>query len=139
MKARLISSSGTLQLLLCNGVIKYITQEEAKDFLLTFDNVNHYKGPGTWDYEGITMESYTGHTIALVDNKGVLRVSDANMFRKLLSQKEEKILTVPEYAALHGKKPGIVRRFCLQGRIEGAIQKGSQWLIPESAPYPISE
>lgn len=38
-------------------------------------------------------------------------------------------LSVTEFAALHGKDPGNVRRLILQGRIP-AQKIGSQWVIP---------
>lgn len=139
MKARMLKNNETLQLLLCTGVIKMITFSEAKEFMLSFDDSRHYDGPGAWDYDGISMEAYAGHTIALVDDEGVLRVIDGETFRSILSYEGAKLLTVPEYAALHDKKTAIVRRFCLQGRMQGAVQKGSRWLIPEDAPYPTSE
>lgn len=85
------------------------------------------------------METYGGSTVASVGDDGILNVIDAETFRNILSYEGAKLLTVPEYAALHGKKTAIVRRFCLQGRLEGAIQKGSRWLIPEYAPYPTFE
>ena len=64
---------------------------------------------------------------------------DAGPFREIISYEGAKLLTVPEYAALHEKKTAIVRRCCLEGRISGAMQKGNRWLIPEDAPYPVEE
>lgn len=139
MKARLLQNNGSMQLLLCTGIIKMISLSEAKEFLLSFDDPAHYDGPDTWDYDGVTMEGYTGDTIALVEDTGILSVIDGETFRSIVSYQGPKLLTAPEYGKLHGKKAAIVRRFCLQGRIKGAIQKGGYWLIPEDAPYPVFE
>ena len=136
MKARLLVSQDTLYLLLCTGQIDIISPFIAREFILRFDDPQHYYGPGAWDFENLTMESYQGHTIAFVDDEYILHVVDSEKFRDILTQKEPKLLTVPEYAALHGKKTAIIRRFCLDGRIRGAIQKGTRWLIPEDSPYP---
>ena len=139
MKARLLHNDESLQLLLCNGVIKLISMSETKEFIMSFDNPTHYEGSGAWDNDVVTMEAYAGKTIAQVNDDGSLLVIDGETFRQILSYEGAKLLTVPEYAALHGKKTAIVRRFCLDGRIKGAIQKGTRWLIPEDAPYPNSD
>ena len=139
MKAQLLHTNESLQLLLCTGIIKMISTDEAKEFILTFDDATHYEGSGTWDYEGVPMEAYAGDTIAMVEDDGSLRVIDGETFRGIISFEGAKLLTVPEYAERHGKKTAIVRRFCLQGRMQGAIQKGSRWLIPDDAPYPTSD
>ena len=44
-------------------------------------------------------------------------------------------LSVTEYATLHGKDSGNVRRLLASGRIEGQ-KVGNQWIIPRNAPYP---
>ncbi len=45
------------------------------------------------------------------------------------------LLSVSEYAKLHGKDPGNIRRFLASGRIEGE-KVGNQWVLPENAAYP---
>ena len=45
-------------------------------------------------------------------------------------------LTVAEIAELWGMSSRRVRILCNEGRVEGAIMKGSIWLIPENAPKP---
>ena len=44
-------------------------------------------------------------------------------------------LSVTEFAALHGKDPGNVRRLIQQGRIP-AQRIGNQWAIPANAQPP---
>lgn len=138
MKARLLQKNGKIELLLCTGIVKNTSQAEAKEFILHFDDPEIYSGPGDWDYDGISMEDYSGDTIVSIDDNGSMTVIDGETFRNILSYEPANLLTVPEYAALHGKKTAIVRRFCLDGRIEGAIQKGTRWLIPADSPYPCS-
>ena len=47
----------------------------------------------------------------------------------------EQYLSVSEYAGLHGKDPGNVRKLLLSGRLAG--QKiGNQWVIDKDAAYP---
>ncbi len=139
MKARLIKYDSIIQLLLCTGKIKTLSNVEAYNFLLTFDSPNHYEGDSKWDYEGLTMEKYHGETIAYVNDDNILNVVNAKLFKNIFENKEANFVTVKEYANIHGKQPAIVRRFCQAGRIVGAIQKGKTWLIPENAPYPLDE
>lgn len=139
MKARLLQNNGSLQLLLCTGDIKIITFPEAKEFILSFDSPAHYEGSGSWDYDGISMETYSGDTIVLVNDDGILCVIDGETFRNILSYEGPRYLTVPEYATLHGRKGAIVRRHCANGLIKGVIQKGTRWLIPEDAEYPFDD
>ena len=138
MKARLLNVSGEVQLLLCTGKVVILSDESAKDFLLNFDDPSYYSGSGKWDY-GVSMEEYEGDEIAFVDDDGLLCIRDVKAYRTFVTPKAIKYLTVPEYAAKHGKQPGIVRRFCIQNRLDGAIQKGTKWLIPEDCPYPADE
>lgn len=139
MKARLIQNEDVLQLLLCNGKIKTLTYKDAAEFVATFDNPKHYAGKGKWDYEGLTMESYCGATIAFVNDDGVLCVESGELFRKILDNRTINYLTVTEYAEKHDKQVAIVRRCCQNGRIPGVFLKGKTWLIPENAPYPEDE
>ena len=47
----------------------------------------------------------------------------------------EKYLSVSEYAKLHGKDVGNVRRLLASGRLTGQ-KVGNQWIIAEDAAYP---
>ena len=136
MKARLIYSDGVYQLLVKNGTITTLAVEEAKMFLLEFDNEDYYSAPGVWDYE-ISMAGYKGDTIAFVDLMGQLCVANATLYRNVMTEETVCYLTAVEFAKKHGRQPAIVRRLCADGRIKGAILKGRSWLIPENAPYPV--
>lgn len=140
MKARLLyNTNNVIQLLLCNGKIVNLLNTEAADFILHFDDEKYYQGPGKWDYEDLTMEDYTGETIAVVDDNGVLHVENAEYLRAVLSENAIKYLTAKDYGEKHGKKSAIIRRLCLADRLPGAILKGKVWLIPENCPYPKDE
>lgn len=139
MKAQLVFSQDSLYLLLCSGKNEKISEEVAKEFLLSYDDSKYYSGPAELNFNDFIMEPYQGTTIAIVDDNDILHVFNSKQFRHIFTGKELKLLTVPEYAALHGKKNSIIRRLCLEGRIKGAIQKGSRWLIPEDSPYPERE
>ena len=44
-------------------------------------------------------------------------------------------LSVTEYAGLHGKDTGNIRRLLASGRLKGQ-KVGNQWIIAKDAPYP---
>lgn len=44
-------------------------------------------------------------------------------------------LSVSEYAKIHKKDPGNIRRFLKSGRLHGQ-KVGNQWIIPYDALYP---
>lgn len=136
MKARLVDFYGELHLLICNGNIATLSFTEARNFLLNFDDPNYYTDDTTWAHEGVTIETFKGSTIATVDDLDILHVQDGAAYRRIMSYTEAKYLSAKEYAEKHGKKPGIIRRFCLEGRFPGAVLKARTWLIPEDAPYP---
>ena len=138
MKARLLRNQDILQLLLCTGKIKRLTNLEAFDFLMTYDSPIHYNDDGVWDYD-VSMEGYSGDTVAVVNDDGILHIENAKEFRNIFENKESNLITASEYAELHGKKSAIIRRLCQNGRIPGAVQKGKTWLIPENSPYPADE
>lgn len=134
MKARLIKRDSMIQLLSCNGTIYNFTLLEAKRFLEYFDKESYYEGNSSWDYE-TSMKDFEGETIAYISDKGFLVVCAPSVYRTIL-RSEPVYLTVAEYAEKHGKKPAIIRRFCNDKRLRGAMRKGSTWLIPEDAEYP---
>lgn len=45
-------------------------------------------------------------------------------------------LTAAEIAEIWGMSSRRVRILCNEGRVEGAIMKGSIWLIPKDSPKP---
>ena len=139
MKARLLTFQDVTTLLLNTGKIIKVSNIEAREFLLNFNDNKYYDGPDKWNYENLSMEDYRGETIAYVCDKGILHVENAELFRQILENLESNFITVQEYATMHGKKPAIVRRFCQNGRIYGAVQKGKTWLIPANSPYPPDE
>ena len=140
MKARLLyNNNDAIQLLLNNGKIKNLLNFEAADFILNFDNEKHYQGPGKWDYENLTMQGYSGETIAIVDDDGVLHIENAKFLREIFNDRATKYLTAKDYGEKHGKQPAIIRRLCANNRLPGSILKGRVWLIPEDCPYPKDE
>ena len=50
----------------------------------------------------------------------------------------EKYLSVSEYARIHHKDTGNIRRMLSSGRMEGE-KVGKQWIIPASAVYPADQ
>lgn len=45
------------------------------------------------------------------------------------------LISLTEYASLHGVTPDTVRQKILRGKLPQAVKIGRNWLIPRSAPY----
>lgn len=136
VKARLLYHKDSIVLLTHNGEIRRVTASGAREFLLNFSDPGYYSGEGTWDYSGVSIETYPGETIACVNDQGLLIAKDAPLFKKVITDGAADFLSVAEYALLHGKSFAMVRRMCQQERIPGAFKKGNVYLIPSSARYP---
>lgn len=46
-------------------------------------------------------------------------------------------LTIPQFAALHGKESSGIRKMCISGKLKGATKLGRDWLIPAAAKLPV--
>ena len=142
MKARLVMVDDCFRLLSCNGKISQLTIDEAYTFLTHYDDSQYYIGQGTWDDSVVTMKRYSGETVATVNDNAVLCVENADLYRSIIECHHANLddyLTVAEYAEKYGRKIGIIRRFCREGRLPGTVLKGQSWLIPKDCPYPKDE
>ena len=46
------------------------------------------------------------------------------------------LISLPEYAARHGKDPSSARRMALRGSFETARKIGRNWVIEDTEPWP---
>jgi len=136
MKARLVYLDNSYHLLLCTGKIKKLTKYEAQRFIETYDSELHYAGNTKWDYGGITMDDYSGETVARVLDNGNLVIEAPTHFRDLMDVRDVRYLSPIEYAEKVGRHRTLINQLCRDGRIPGAKKMGSRWLIPETAEYP---
>ena len=74
--------------------------------------------------------------IACVNDNYSLTIINPELMHIVLATDHFPYVTTDEFADKHNRKKRIVLRLCSDGRIEGAIQVNSVWLIPEDAPYP---
>ena len=139
MKARLVKYYDEYHLLLSSGKIEILDLDGAIEFFKTYDSPEHYEGEGEWPTEITPMEKYNGNTVFIVEDDGRLVISDTDFFHSSFEVKEFPYLTPLEYAEKHGRKRGIIMRFCRDGRIDGVVQKEGKWYIPKNAPYPNDE
>ena len=132
MKYRLMKCNDKIHLLLFNGELKILTTDEARRYVFNFDSIEFPDEPD----EMSLFDDYKGIPLVSLDDNGTLVVHNAQFIRELATPSEFPYLTVPEYADKYGKKTSIVRRLCLEGRLEGAVQRGATWYIPMDTPYP---
>ena len=136
MKARFVRQDGVVYLETCTGTRTAMSNSEARAFLETYDDESHYMIGKKRAAVTTLLDAYEGELLAYVDDEFDLTFVSAEFFR-LLYAAESKLLSAVEYGKLHGKKSGIIRRMCREGRLPGAIIKNTTWLIPADAPYPV--
>lgn len=146
MKARLISDQDQhLVLLYSDGTMQKADINLLYNLFVRFNRDDAYFSAGsygTWQSESCPeMSMFPGETKAIIADNDNLIISDSEPFMKLLKFKnsEPKFVTTLDYAQMHNKSIEFIKVLCRQGRIIGARKVGRSWMIPEDAPYPISE
>ena len=141
MIARLIETSdGQLRLLCANGSIVIPNEKNSylTSLLSDFKLGEEFSGSdGTWNKDTPDMSMYPGKTLAYISNNKELVINDFSPFEFLF--RKIKYLSTEEFGKKFNKSSEIVKVYCRQGRILGAIKIGSSWFIPDSAPYPIPQ
>lgn len=142
MNARLIYDSSNKLVLLCkDGTICRPTRVMLAQLLSNFKRKDGYftGGPARWDTEYGDMMLYPGTTVAYISDGMELVIRDIEPFQFLLNgqQNPAKYISVAEFAKKHNKSIEMVKVYCRDGRIPGAIKPARNWMIPENAEYPV--
>lgn len=133
MKYKLFKCDNELHLILATGEIKIISHEEVGAYILNFDS---FESSGTSTPFAVQMfEQYHGEPILALDDNSHLIVYNANFLREIFFD-EKAYLKIQAYADKIGKSRIRILQLCKEGRIPGAIQRGTKWYIPKDAPYP---
>ena len=135
MKIQLLQYSNNYYLSFGSEKVRALSKNEARDFLRNYDSDAYYNRTEN-DIALTNAEINEGELMAVVEDNGELRICNAELIRELFSVNSFPYLTTEEFAEKHNRKQSIVLRLCRDGRLEGAIQKHSVWLIPEDTPYP---
>jgi len=138
MKARLIQDAQENTVILCeDGTIAKATNENCYLFLTSFskDKVFSDGTEGRWDLETPDMASYCGTTLAYISDNKQLVISDFKPFLRFTPM--DRYISSTEYAKMHGVSYELIKLFCREGRIPGAMKVARNWLIPQNAPYPV--
>ena len=142
MKVRLIKKeTGDIVFLCSSGDIASPTKELLHSLLFDFKNIDKLSWPviGTWkDSFTPEMMLYLGDTLACVTDADQLHVYDSEPFSILLKSDFSRLISCYEYGQKYDINPEYVRVLCRQGRIPGAQKISGGWMIPETAPYPVS-
>ena len=104
-------------------------------FLQNYDQWDFYnKMEKTLSPQSLPEDCYK--LMATVDSLSQLKICTSELMQIVLTSQPFPYITTDEYAEKHNRKKAIVLRLCRDGRIEGAVQINSVWLIPTDAPYP---
>ena len=144
MKARLIKDAKQRYMLLCNdGTIAAAEDPVLYDLLTGFRRNNGcFAGTsGRWDLEYPDMSVYPGETIAFIADNDSLVLYHFDPFSSLLSSDSTMLgyISTQEFAERNNKSVEIVKVYCRNNRIPGAVKMGGTWLIPKNAEYPVEE
>lgn len=146
MKGRLVKDKGGSTVFLCSNGNKLLINKAIISALL-YDfkeiNENFWVSDEVWKTEQApSMELYPGKTLAFITDDNQLVILDSEPFRLLLDESKrmpvDKYLSAVEYAEKYNKSREIIKVYCRQGRIPGAVKINDNWLIPKDAPYPVS-
>lgn len=135
MLAKIFLIKNEYHLCLCNSKPKKLSLPELRHFLETFNDKGHYPADDTNSEYGV-LSPANGELLAEVNKDYKLIIVSPQLLSAVFHAPETHYLTIDEYAALVGRGRNVVGRMCRNGRIPGARQQGSRWLIPEDAPYP---
>lgn len=133
MKYKLFKCDNELHLILSTGEIKIISYEEVGAYVLNFDSFES-SGPASTLAEQM-FDRYRGEPLLALDDSSHLIVYNANFLREIFFD-ENAYLKIQAYADMIGKSRIRVLQLCKEGRIPGAIQRGTKWYIPKDAQYP---
>lgn len=130
--------------LLSDGTIKGADKAITTYFLTSFKNieiVDMFRNGelGRWDSECSKMEQFSGETYGYITDSHDLVIKNWEAFDISLqvNQKIDNLLSVKEYADLHGKSEPMIKVLCREGRLQGAARIGNRaWVIPADCPYP---
>lgn len=54
-------------------------------------------------------------------------------------ERKNKLISITEYAKMHGKDDSYVRKLCLKGTFKTARKLGRIWVIEADEPYPVDK
>ncbi len=141
MKARLIQNdNGKLQVLCSDGTICDGTPAMLYNFLVNFKHANSFSGDaGHWAEAYPDMSYYPGETLGLITDFGSLTIETFEPFMSLFTSDADRFeyISVEEFAEKYNKSTEIIKVYCRQGRIVGAVKIAGVWMIPRDASYPI--
>ena len=151
MKAKLFRMEGRgaelYELLCMDGTKKILRPKELSEFFVRFRDDSYLRGgeDGRWDETAADMSEVGGDLIAYVaeiprtPDKQQLVVIDPGPFAVLfepVNDEDNELIPISEYAAMYGVTREIIKVYCRDGRIPGAIKAGGNWVVARGAAYP---
>ena len=118
-----------------NKITQDIGARGVRDFLRNYSNPEYLKE--LKESASLCFDSNDIYEVmAYLGEKRQLCIYTPELMQLVFSAQFFSYITAEEFAEKYNRKRAIVQRFCKDGRIEGTIQVGSTWLIPEDAEYP---
>ena len=136
MKARLVRDGSEIKLILCSGTVIRMDNDRIREFFSTYKDSDEYDMSTSIESFVEHMMTTPGETLAYINNDGDFVVRNPKFFTGLFTVSGMEYITAQEFADRHEKSSGIIKRFCREDRIPGAIKIGGRWCVPENSKYP---
>lgn len=151
MKAKLFRVYGRgselYELCCMDGTKKLLRPRDLREFFMNFRDDEYLKNgaDGRWDKKAQDLSETGGDLIAYVaeiprdPSKRHLVIADPGPFAVLFGPEDDedsKLIPITEYAAMYGVSREMIKTYCRDGRIPGAIKAGGNWVVPRGAAYP---
>lgn len=149
MKARLMKTENSDYDLLCfDGTIKRLAKRDLTELFSRFKDDKYLCNgkDGRWDKEAMDMSDIAGDTIAYVvdiardpGNKHLVIIDPTpfvNAFKPDDAGRSVNLIPISEYAAKYGVTSEIIKVYCREARIPGAVKVGKYWFVPKNSAYP---
>lgn len=136
MKARLLRDSNEIKLILCSGKVMLMDNDAIRDFFCSYKNTQNFDMVNVIPEFVDRMILSPGETLAYINDRDEFVVCDPHFFKGLFTISAVDYITAQEFAERHQKTSVIIKRYCRENRIPGAIKLAGRWCVPENAKYP---
>ena len=147
MKARIIKDKDNRILYLHHdGAIIPVTKHFIRFFIFNFKSnikgsfeLSEGESPERWISPSCTdMSVYEGETLGYLNDNLEFVACSPEVFSMLeFTSALDSYITLSEFAKKWNKSTEIIKVFCRNNRIPGAVRMHDRWLIPKDAIYPV--
>lgn len=137
MKAIIESNNNEYRLLLCNGKIETMSAYDIVEFLKTYSDESHYAFDEYSTDISEELNNFSENVIISITDNNQITFHSLDFFSTYVLPNKTEYIEAEEYAAIHQRHTEVIRRYCRNGKIEGAYKEENTWFIPKNAKCPV--